>query len=86
MRWLTVRAVAAGVLSWRLWYLGICWFLVETAIYGILFWTPLLLDALLTHNFDGTHPTTQTHSARETVSGPKSPPARVSSSTLAGCA
>ena len=55
-------------MSWRLWYLGVCWFLVETAIYGILFWTPLLLEALLTHNFDGTQPTTHTTNSKALVS------------------
>ena len=55
-------------MSWRLWYLGVCWFLVETAIYGILFWTPLLLEALLTHNFDGTHPTTHATNSKALVS------------------
>ena len=59
---------ADGMISWRLWYLGVCWFLVETAIYGILFWTPLLLEALLTHNFDGTHPTTHTTNSKDLVS------------------
>ena len=58
---------ADGMISWRLWYLGVCWFLVETAIYGILFWTPLLLEALLTHNFDGTHPTTHNSDSKSLV-------------------
>ena len=69
-RSLTAEALgcAEGLVSWRLWYLGVCWFLVETAIYGILFWTPLLLEALLTHNFDGTHPTTHITNSKALVS------------------
>ena len=37
---------AAGLVNWRLWVLSLCWFLVEASIYGILFWAPLLLDAI----------------------------------------
>ena len=39
-------AAAAGLMNWRLWVLSLCWFLVEASIYGILFWAPLLLDAI----------------------------------------
>ena len=31
-------------------------FLVETTIFGVLFWAPLLLDAILSGNFSGTNP------------------------------
>ena len=31
-------------------------FLVETTIFGVLFWAPLLLDAMLSGNFSGTNP------------------------------
>ncbi len=31
-------------------------FLVETSIYGVLFWAPLLLDAMISGNFSGTNP------------------------------
>ncbi len=47
---------------------------METAIYGILFWTPLLLDALLTHNFDGKNPSTHTNSVKENVRPRALPP------------
>jgi hypothetical protein len=40
------RCAAAGLINWRLWVLSLCWFLVEASIYGILFWAPLLLDAI----------------------------------------
>ncbi|KAK9832829.1 hypothetical protein WJX81_005015 [Elliptochloris bilobata] len=45
-----------GLIDWRLWYLGVVWFLVETTIFGVLFWAPLLLDAMLSNNFSGTNP------------------------------
>lgn len=31
-------------------------FLVETTIFGVLFWAPLILDAMLSGNFSGTNP------------------------------
>ena len=42
---------AAEVIG-RLW----AQFLVETSIYGVLFWAPLLLDAMISGNFSGTNP------------------------------
>ena len=27
-----------GLLNWRVWYLGFIWFLMECAIFGIIFW------------------------------------------------
>lgn len=28
-----------GLLNWRVWYLGLVWFLMECAIFGIIFWS-----------------------------------------------
>ena len=42
-----------GLLNWRLWILSLCWFLVEASIYGILFWAPLLLDAIFVSSPSG---------------------------------
>ncbi|KAK9845271.1 hypothetical protein WJX81_001693 [Elliptochloris bilobata] len=44
-----------GLTNWRLWYLGVMWFLVECSIYGVLFWAPLLIDAMLQGQFSGVH-------------------------------
>lgn len=39
--------------KWRVWYLGLVWFLVDATQYGVLFWAPLLLDALQEGDFNG---------------------------------
>ncbi|CAK0780076.1 hypothetical protein CVIRNUC_004930 [Coccomyxa viridis] len=40
-------------LNWRIYYIGVGWLLEETVRYGILYWTPLILDGILTGNFNG---------------------------------
>ncbi len=39
--------------NFRIWWLALAWLLEETVRYGILFWVPLLLDGILTGNFNG---------------------------------
>jgi hypothetical protein len=46
--------------NWRVWYLGLVWFLVDATQYGVLFWCPLLLEALLKGDFNG-GPSTRGH-------------------------
>ena len=45
------------------------WFLVECSIYGVLFWAPLLIDAMLKGEFSGvvTAKAAAPMSAKETV-------------------
>ncbi len=31
-------AMAGGLINWRVWYLGLVWLLMETALFGIIFW------------------------------------------------
>ncbi|KAK9808754.1 hypothetical protein WJX72_003060 [[Myrmecia] bisecta] len=42
--------------NWRIWWLSCAWLLEETVRYGIVFWTPLLLDAMLNGGFNGKAP------------------------------
>ena len=38
--------IAGGLVNWRLWALSFPFLLIEASMYGILFWAPLLLDAI----------------------------------------
>ena len=31
-------AMTGGLLNWRVWYLGLVWLLMESALFGIIFW------------------------------------------------
>lgn len=37
--------VKGGLLNWRVWYLGLVWLLMESALFGIIFWCPQLIEA-----------------------------------------
>eukprot|EP00884_Botryococcus_braunii_P022688 jgi/Botrbrau1/9102/Bobra.0305s0009.1 len=47
------KSAAEVCQNWRVWYLGLVWFLVDASQYGVLFWCPLLLQALLEGDFNG---------------------------------
>ena len=32
-----------GLLNWRVWYLGLVWLLMESALFGIIFWWAMQL-------------------------------------------
>lgn len=37
---------------WAVWYLGVAWLLMQATSFAILFWAPLLLDAIMSGSFD----------------------------------
>lgn len=42
----TGQSSITGALSnWRVWYLGLVWLLMESALFGIIFWCPQLIEA-----------------------------------------
>ncbi|KAK9831937.1 hypothetical protein WJX81_001333 [Elliptochloris bilobata] len=42
----------APLRMWALWYLGVAWLLMQATSFAILFWAPLLLDAIMSGRFD----------------------------------
>lgn len=30
--------ITGGLMNWRVWYLGLVWLLMESALFGIIFW------------------------------------------------
>ena len=48
-----VCAVAGFLFVWQTWYLGITSFCVYSCSYGIQYFTPLIVDALQSHQFNG---------------------------------
>jgi hypothetical protein len=45
--------LAGSFFNFRIWWLALAWLLEETVRYGILFWVPLLLDGIISGNFNG---------------------------------
>ena len=43
---------AAPLRMWAVWYLGVAWLLMQATSFAILFWAPLLLDAIMSGSFD----------------------------------
>lgn len=48
-----MAAPAGSFFNFRIWWLSLAWLLEETVRYGILFWVPLLLDGIISGNFNG---------------------------------
>lgn len=44
---------AAPLRMWAVWYLGVAWALMQATAFAILFWTPILLDEIMSGRFDG---------------------------------
>ena len=42
----------APLRMWAVWYLGVAWLLMQATSFAILFWAPLLLDAIMNGSFD----------------------------------
>ena len=36
--WSRLVVVTGGLMNWRVWYLGLVWLLMESALFGIIFW------------------------------------------------
>ena len=47
-----MRCCAAPLRLWAVWYLGVAWLLMQATSFAILFWAPLLLDAIMSGRFD----------------------------------
>lgn len=63
---------AAPLLSLRMWWLSFAWLLIGATITNVIVWTPLLLDAALSGNFNGqlrTHATAPADPHAEVRSG-----------------
>ncbi|KAL3157068.1 hypothetical protein ABBQ38_001315 [Trebouxia sp. C0009 RCD-2024] len=48
--------ITGGLMNWRVWYLGLVWLLMESALFGIIFWCPQMIEAGFYGSHDEDHP------------------------------